>query len=78
MVIKEGTTTHLELFQLPNGGLLIDPPGMREFQLWNNSGSLESSFNDIEMLAQFNSVVLKIAKEKIGDGDCPKKPDWFN
>lgn len=46
------TTTHRELFQLPNGGLLIDTPGMREFQLWNNSDSLESSFNDIEALAQ--------------------------
>lgn len=46
------TTTHRELFQLPNGGLLIDTPGMREFQLWNNSDSLDSSFNDIETLAQ--------------------------
>ncbi|RIJ67889.1 ribosome small subunit-dependent GTPase A [Rummeliibacillus sp. TYF005] len=46
------TTTHRELFQLPTGGLLIDTPGMREFQLWNNSDSLDSSFNDIETLAQ--------------------------
>lgn len=46
------TTTHRELFPLPNGGLLIDTPGMREFQLWNNSGSLDSSFSDIETLAQ--------------------------
>lgn len=45
------TTTHRELFQLPNGGLLIDTPGMREFQLWNNTDSLESSFSDIESLA---------------------------
>ncbi|WP_102694038.1 ribosome small subunit-dependent GTPase A [Rummeliibacillus pycnus] len=45
------TTTHRELFQLPQGGLLIDTPGMREFQLWNNVESLDNSFSDIELLA---------------------------
>jgi len=45
------TTTHRELFQLPQGGLLIDTPGMREFQLWNNAESLDNGFNDIELLA---------------------------
>jgi len=28
------TTTHRQLLQLPDGGLLIDTPGMRELQLW--------------------------------------------
>ena len=28
------TTTHRELFFLPNGGLILDNPGIRELQLW--------------------------------------------
>lgn len=45
------TTTHRELFVLPKGGILIDTPGMRELQLWSTEGALESSFSDIEQLA---------------------------
>ena len=45
------TTTHRELTLLPNGGLLIDTPGMREFQLWDNSEGVSASFQDIEDLA---------------------------
>lgn len=45
------TTTHRELFILPNGGILIDTPGMREFQLWDSSSGLESGFQEIESLA---------------------------
>lgn len=45
------TTTHRELFTLPSGGIIIDTPGMREFQLWDNSESLDSGFKDIESLA---------------------------
>lgn len=29
------TTTHLEMFELANGGYIIDTPGMREFGLWD-------------------------------------------
>jgi ribosome biogenesis GTPase / thiamine phosphate phosphatase len=43
------TTTHRELFVLPDGGLVIDTPGLRELQLWD--GDLESSFADVEQLA---------------------------
>jgi len=32
------TTTHLEMFGLEAGGMLVDTPGMREFGLWNVSG----------------------------------------
>ncbi len=46
------TTTHRELIVLPGGGCLIDTPGMRELQLWNQSDSLSSSFQDIEALAE--------------------------
>ncbi|MEO4055002.1 ribosome small subunit-dependent GTPase A [Solibacillus sp. CAU 1738] len=45
------TTTHRELVMLQTGGCLIDTPGMRELQLWNQSDSLAVSFQDIEELA---------------------------
>jgi ribosome biogenesis GTPase len=55
--IREGddkgkhTTTHRELILLPEGGLLIDTPGMRELQLWDASDGLSTSFSEIEELA---------------------------
>ncbi len=45
------TTTHRELVALPGGGCLIDTPGMRELQLWDQGDSLSSSFKDIEAFA---------------------------
>lgn len=45
------TTTHRELVLLPTGGLLIDTPGMREFQLGDYSEGVESGFTDVETLA---------------------------
>lgn len=51
------TTTHRELVKIPGGGVLIDTPGMREFQLWDNSESLDSGFKDVETftkLCKFN------------------------
>ena len=45
------TTTHRELIVLPNGGLLIDTPGMRELQLWDVGGAVEQTFDDVERLA---------------------------
>lgn len=45
------TTTHRELVALPNGAFLIDTPGMRELQLWDQAQSLSTSFSDIEQLA---------------------------
>lgn len=41
------TTTHRELFRLPNGALLIDTPGMRELGLIANDAALDASFADI-------------------------------
>lgn len=46
------TTTHRELFRMPGGGLLIDTPGMREFQMWDNSESLDTGFKDVEQFAR--------------------------
>lgn len=45
------TTTHRELIVIPNGGAMIDTPGMRELQLWEADNSLSQSFGDIEELA---------------------------
>jgi ribosome biogenesis GTPase len=46
------TTTHRELFAVPGGGLLIDTPGMREIQLWEGDQGIESTFGDLEELAE--------------------------
>ncbi|NJP11911.1 MAG: ribosome small subunit-dependent GTPase A [Leptolyngbyaceae cyanobacterium RU_5_1] len=46
------TTTHRELILLPNGGLIIDTPGMRELQIWANQDGLQETFADIEALTQ--------------------------
>ncbi len=45
------TTSHRELFVLPNGGLIIDTPGIRELQLWGEEEYLSTSFKDVEDLA---------------------------
>jgi ribosome biogenesis GTPase / thiamine phosphate phosphatase len=44
------TTTHREMFMLPNGSMLIDTPGMREIQLWDGEAAMETTFQDIESL----------------------------
>jgi ribosome biogenesis GTPase len=44
-------TRHRELILLPNGGLVLDTPGMREMQLWDVEDGLEATFEDIESLA---------------------------
>lgn len=45
------TTTHRELFRLPDGALMIDTPGMRELQLWDADEGFRGAFDDIERLA---------------------------
>ncbi|MDQ3785093.1 MAG: ribosome small subunit-dependent GTPase A [Actinomycetota bacterium] len=45
------TTTKRELIVLPGGGLMIDTPGMRELQLWDDTGGLEEAFEDISVIA---------------------------
>ena len=45
------TTTHRELVFLPNGGFMIDTPGMRELQLWDVGEAVSETFDDIEALA---------------------------
>ncbi|MDP5275570.1 ribosome small subunit-dependent GTPase A [Chengkuizengella axinellae] len=45
------TTTYRELFLLPNDVIMVDTPGMREFQLWEADDSLDHTFSDIDQLA---------------------------
>ncbi|MCP3960360.1 MAG: ribosome small subunit-dependent GTPase A [bacterium] len=46
------TTTHRELLRLPNGGLVIDNPGIRELQPWSAGDGLDAAFEDIHSLAR--------------------------
>ena len=45
------TTSHRELFVLPNGSLIIDTPGMREIGMAQTQGGLEATFHQIVELA---------------------------
>ncbi len=45
------TTTYRELLVLPNGGIVIDTPGMRELQAWSENEGMEKTFGDIDELA---------------------------
>ena len=45
------TTTHRVLLPLPQGGCLIDTPGMRELKLSGDEDLAEGGFEDVEALA---------------------------
>lgn len=45
-------TIHRELIIMPDGGVMIDTPGMRELQLWGNGAGLDEVFDDINVLAE--------------------------
>jgi ribosome biogenesis GTPase len=44
-------TSHRQLVQLPQGGMIIDTPGLREAQLWEGDEALGSVFEDVEEVA---------------------------
>jgi ribosome biogenesis GTPase len=44
------TTTRRELILLPEGGVVLDTPGIRELQLWD--ADLEQAFGDIDEIAR--------------------------
>jgi len=51
---REGThtTSMAKLFHLPNGGQLIDSPGIRDFSLWHiNQQQLQQGFRELAALA---------------------------
>lgn len=45
------TTTSRQLIILPEGGIVIDTPGMRSVMLWADEEGLKKAFDDIEELA---------------------------
>ena len=45
------TSTTRQLVLLPESGVLIDTPGMRELQLWDSGETMSGTFVDIEALA---------------------------
>ncbi len=46
------TTTRRQMIFLPEGGILIDTPGMRELGLWQAAESLDSTFPEISAFAE--------------------------
>lgn len=46
------TTTARQLIQLPEGGVLIDTPGMRELGLLEDAGGVDQSFADVLAFAE--------------------------
>ena len=46
------TTVHRELMLHPDGGVIIDTPGMRELRLWDKRGAVDATFDDIDRLSE--------------------------
>jgi ribosome biogenesis GTPase / thiamine phosphate phosphatase len=59
------TTTSRMLLPLPEGGAILDTPGMRELQLWASEDSLDQVFPDVRMVAE---------QCKFGDCSHTKEP----
>ena len=74
------TTTTRELVRLPDGGLLLDTPGMRELKLWEGGDGLDAAFGDIEALTtecRFNDCSHTrepgcAIKRALGDGSLDR------
>ncbi len=45
------TTTSRDLIMMPQGGMVIDNPGIREIALWNDDDGIDTAFPEIEHLA---------------------------
>lgn len=75
------TTSNRELIVLPNGGMVIDTPGLREIQLWKTEDSVTDLFEDIEQLArqckfsdcQHDTEPDCAVKQAIENGDLSEK-----
>ena len=46
------TTSRRDLILLPDGGAVIDTPGMREIQMWADDDHPQQAFKDVETLAE--------------------------
>jgi ribosome biogenesis GTPase len=72
---------------LPNGGLVIDTPGLRELQLWGTEDDLDSLFADVEVLTKqcrFSNCAHKsepdcaiLSAVKSGDLDEARLESYF-
>lgn len=79
------TTTHRQMFLLPNGAKIIDTPGMRELGMWVVEDGMEQSFSDLVELAstcRFNNCKHEkedgcAVKEAIKNGTLSEKR-WIN
>ena len=51
--IRKGkhTTTSRDLIMMPQGGMVIDNPGIREIAFWNDDDGIDAAFPEIENLA---------------------------
>jgi ribosome biogenesis GTPase / thiamine phosphate phosphatase len=75
------TTRRRELILLAQGGLLLDTPGMRELQLWEGSGGVQNTFDEIEELAlscyfgdcQHTSEPRCAVRDALSDGRLDKE-----
>lgn len=75
------TTTWRELITLPDGGIIIDTPGMREFQVWLDQDELDNKYQDIkniESQCKFNDCSDKkepgcAIKKALEDGTLTKE-----
>ena len=73
------TTTHRQLLLLPDGGCVIDTPGMRELQIY--TGNVSKAFEDIEELiacCKYNDCTHKnepacAIRKAIADGTLSEK-----
>ncbi len=46
------TTTKREMIMMPDGGILVDTPGIRELHLWDSEEGLEDTFQDFQKLEE--------------------------
>lgn len=46
------TTTHRELIVIPNGGIVIDTPGIRGIVAYEDRGGIERAFAEVEAIAE--------------------------
>ncbi|HEV2694407.1 MAG TPA: ribosome small subunit-dependent GTPase A [Verrucomicrobiae bacterium] len=75
------TTTWREMIFLPQGGVVIDTPGMREFHLWGVTEGAKETFPEIEALAlRCHFTNCAHTKEKdcavlaaVADGTLPRE-----
>lgn len=75
------TTTHRELVPLPDGGWLLDTPGMRELQLWDSTEGLEQAFADVSDLVdrcrfadcRHRTETGCAVRAALGDGTLPRE-----